>query len=102
MYTLYFHDVPDDETEGFNFLTSDTFWTVAELFQRPYQPLVWIGLIVALIGTGALLVLVKIFGRVTFSPSKLSMHILFDLIEVGVNTGNVRGRKSTLKIMCAS
>jgi len=41
-----------DETDGFNFITCvtfDTIWSIAKLFQQPYQPLVWAGLGVVLI-----------------------------------------------------
>jgi len=53
----------NDETDSFNFITcytTDTFWTTAELFARPYQVFVWTVLGVSLLLTG--IVLLKVFG----------------------------------------
>jgi len=85
-----------DETEGFNFLTchtSDNFWSIAELFQRPYQPFVWLVLGITLFMSGIVVVIVKKFKKFEFSVSRLAMHILFNVIEIGIHPGNIRGRK---------
>jgi len=78
-----------DETEGFNFvscLTSDTFWSIAVLFQRPFQQLVWCGLLgTTLLSTGFLLTGAKVLGKIKISVSGSLISILLNLIEVGVD-----------------
>jgi len=91
-----------DETDGFNFITcftSDTFWSIAELFERPFQPLVWIGVAVTLIASVYFLFVYRLFGKSKFSLSRSSLHIFFNLIEVGVGHGTIHGNKSVLKII---
>jgi len=75
-----------DETDDFNFITCatlDSFWSIAELFQRPFQPLVWACLGIAILTTG---ITVNVFKR-----SKLMACILFNLIEVFVRPRSVQG-----------
>jgi len=74
-----------DETDSFDFITCvtyDTFWSIAELFYQPYQPLVWIGLVVSLLSTVGVLIGIKIWRKCKFSVSKLVSCFLFNLIEV--------------------
>jgi len=88
-----------EETEGFNFvtsITSDTFWSQAELFHLPYQPLVWIALGATLFTTGCLLAAVGKFGELKQS-SRYFVQILFQFIEVGIETRNIKRHKTPLK-----
>jgi len=93
-----------DETDSFNFvtcLTSDTVWSIAKLFQRPYQPLVWLFLGLTLYGSGLFLFFVRYIGKNEFSVLKLVSCILFNLIEIGVSPGNVQKMKQALKLVFA-
>jgi len=73
---LPFPVVPD-ETEGSNFITcvsSDTFWSIAKLFQRLFQPFVWAS------AGGTLLVLAAILLLLTTTLCKWSGLKLFLII----------------------
>jgi len=87
-----------DGTHGFNFVTcatSDTFWSVAELFWRPFQPFVWSGLATTLSMTWLLLLLTK--GQWKVSANRYYSCILFNLVEVSVNPGKITGQKLGLR-----
>jgi len=99
------HSIVADEADGFNFITcvsSDTFWSIAQLFLQPYQWPVWTGLAVVLVVNGIALVALKIIHMFKFSGTKLFSYVLFNLIEVGGNPGHIRGRESGLKILLGS
>jgi len=94
-----------DETDGFNFLTcitSDTFWSIAKLFWQPFQTPVWVGLLASLLSTGILIFMMKVLGQVGFSPMRLFMHILFNLMEIGVSPSSILGPKTGLKLVIAT
>jgi len=91
-----------DETEGFSFITcvtSDTIWSIAKLFSQPYQPAVWIALVFILGLTVVVLIAIKILGKFQLSVSKLVCCLVGNLIEMGVDPGNIRGRRVILIIM---
>jgi hypothetical protein len=51
------HTMILDEIDGFNFITcvtSDTFWSIADLFVQPYQSRVWHFLALSLLTSGVL------------------------------------------------
>jgi len=80
-----------DETDSFNFITcisSDTFWSIAELFWRPYQPPVWASLCFTLIGSAVFLATAHSFRKFESSPLKMFTSIIFNLIEVKVEIEN--------------
>jgi len=90
-----------DETDSFNFITchtTDTFWSTAELFVRPYQAIVWIGLVSSFLLSG--IILFKEFrnNRV----SRVVMHMVLNLIEVYVKLGHIHGPKPAFKILLTS
>jgi len=92
-----------DEMDTFNFITcvtSDTFWSVAELFQRPYEPMVWTCLGITVLASTCILLGMKLYQKVKFSLTKLITSILFNLIEVGVSPGILMGHN--LKILFAA
>jgi len=104
-YYLYDGLLVLQESEGFNFVTcytSGTFWSIAELFQRPYQPLVWACVGVTLLVTVIVLVAAKLMSKLKFYTFRLVVHILFNLLEIGVSPGNIRGRVSGFKIIFTS
>jgi len=99
-----FNLVPD-ETMGFNFImcrTTDTFWSIAELFKRPYQPLVWTLLLITLFLSIIFLIVAQLLVKLKFSWRKVAMNILWNLVEVGINPGNIHGRKLGLQIVLVS
>jgi len=94
-----------DETDSFNFitcLTSDTFWSIAKLFWKPYQPWVWAGLGATLFGTGIILVAVKVLGKAKLKFLKTVSAILFNLVEVVVSLGKTVDPRYALKLIFAS
>jgi len=102
-FTRYNNYVPD-ETDDFNFVTcatSDTFWSIAELFQRPFQPLVWSSLGITLLTTVIILGVFKLL-KFELSASKCIRCILLNLVEIGVSwsAGGVGMRN--LKIILSS
>jgi len=78
------------------------FWSIAELFQRPYQPLVWSCIGVTLVATCISLAVFKVFGQITFSLPRLMFHIAFNLVEIGVSPGNILKNHSGLKLLLAA
>jgi len=80
-----------DATEGFNFITchtTDTFWSTASLFWKPYQPNVWLGIGTCILLTGCIVAVAKKRSAAeVFSPLKFLSSILFNLIDVSWNPG---------------
>jgi len=94
-----------DETDDFNFITchtSDTFWSVVELFQRPFQPMVWLCLGFILLISGILIVALKMFLNLRFSGWKFFTSVVLNLIEVDVAPGNMSGHKAALTLFLAT
>jgi len=92
-------DLLVDEVDGFNFLTchtEDSFWSVAALFWKPYQPNVWLGIGCSLLLTGSF-ALSRTFVKLSrFLPFKFLSFIFFNLIEVEWHPGKVILRLATI------
>jgi len=94
-----------DEKEGFNFVTchtSDTFWSIAALFWKPYQPEIWASIGITVLITLCLVFGIKILGKLTFSVTRLLTFIVFNLIEAGVRVSNLILNNTKFKILLAT
>jgi len=92
------------ETDGFNFYTchtSDTFWSTAKLFWRPFQLSVWGGLCLCMVTNGVFLAGVKFLSTVNFYVPRFCTFIVLNLIEVGVQVSRILGQTTSTWILVA-